>query len=466
MVIKIVLYFLLKVRIMEKIFNHIDQHIEETIETLFKMVSQPSVSAQNYGFDKAPNLIKNILSDYGLNSQLLNTPNNGNPSIFGEFKSNSNKTLMFYTHYDVMPAEPLELWESDPFKPEKRGNRLYGRGMSDDKGNIAARLAAIKAFLDIENKLPTNLKFFIEGEEEIGSRNLLGLIETYKPILKADACIWEGGGVNMSGSPLIYIGLKGGLTIKMSVNKLSVDAHSSYSPILPSSIDRLTKAMNSMKNDLGQIIIEGFHDAIIDLNKEQREAINSLPDDTKEWEDKFGVKLLGTDLESIDDLNMKLYSEPTANVNSIQSGYNGPGMKSVVPAYAECKMDFRLVPNQNPAEIYEYIKKHLIKKGFSDIEIEPLHQIFPFRTDMNSDLLDIVKTSAFEIYNKKPLVTPNMAGSGPMYEFGGLLKMPICSAGVDHPTHNMHAPNENITIDDLSLGAKHIALIMKRFAEI
>ena len=99
---------------------------------------------------------------------------------------------MFYTHYDVMPAEPLELWESDPFKPEKRGNRLYGRGMSDDKGNIAARLAAIKAFLDIENKLPTNLKFFIEGEEEIGSRNLLGLIETYKPILKADACIWEG----------------------------------------------------------------------------------------------------------------------------------------------------------------------------------------------------------------------------------------------------------------------------------
>ena len=145
---------------------------------------------------------------------------------------------------------------------------------------------------------------------------------------------------------------------------------------------------------------------------------------------------------------MKLYSEPPANVNSIQSGYNGPGMKSVVPAYAECKMDFRLVPNQNPAEIYEYIKKHLIKKGFSDIEIEPLHQIFPFRTDMNSDLLDLVKTSAFEIYNKKPLVTPNMAGSGPMYEFGGLLKMPICSAGVDHHTHNMHAHNENITIED------------------
>ena len=451
---------------MEKIFNHIDQNIEETIKTLFKMVSQPSVSAQNYGFDKAPNLIKNILSEYGLDSQLLNTPNNGNPSIFGEFKSTSDKTLMFYTHYDVQPAEPLELWKSDPFKPQKRGNTLYGRGMSDDKGNIAARLAAIKAFLDIENKLPTNLKFFIEGEEEIGSKNLLGLIENYKPLLKADACIWEGGGLNMSNSPLIYIGLKGVLTIKMFINKLSVDAHSSYATILPSSIDRLIKAINSMKNDLGQIIIEGFHDAIIDLTIEQREAILSLPDDTKEWEDKFGVKLLGNDLESIDDLKIKLYSEPTANVAGIQSGYNGPGMKTVLPAYAECKMDFRLVPNQNPEEIFQFIKKHLIKNGFSDIEIEPIAQVFPFRTDMNSDLVELVKTTAFEIYKKKPFITPNNPGSGPMYEFGGLLDMPICSAGVDHPTHNAHAPNENITIDDLSLGAKHIALIMKRFAEI
>ena len=142
----------------------------------------------------------------------------------------------------------------------------------------------------------------------------------------------------------------------MYVNKLSVDGHSMYSPILPSSIDRLTKAINSMKNDLGQIVIEGFNEAIIDLNKEQREAINSLPNDSNEWKETFGLDFNEYDSESVDQLNIKLYSEPTANVNSIHSGYDGPGMKSVVPAYAECKMDFRLVPDQDPEKILKSIR--------------------------------------------------------------------------------------------------------------
>ncbi len=449
---------------MKHIFDHIEKNIEETIETLFSMVSQPSVSSQKIGFDKAPDLLKNIAEKYSMESTLLYPENNGFPSVFGKRNSTkSDKTLLFYTHYDVQPADPLELWESEPFSPERRDNRLYGRGMSDDKGNIAARLAAIKAFMDLENDLPVNIKFFMEGEEEVGSKNLLSIINKNKQLLSADGCIWEGGGVNMSGSPLIYIGLKGALTIKMYVNKLSVDAHSMYSPILPSSIDRLTKAINSMKNDLGQIVIEGFNEAIIDLNKDQREAINSLPNDSNEWKKTFGLDFNEYDSESVDQLNIKLYSEPTANVNSIHSGYDGPGMKSVVPAYAECKMDFRLVPDQDPEKILKSIRNHLNDHGYSDIEIEPLHQIFPYRTDISSPLVEIVKDTAFEIYNKKPLITPNMAGSGPMYEFGGILGLPIVSAGVDHPTHNMHAPNENITVEDLILGAKHIALIMKKF---
>jgi len=448
---------------MEKIFSHIDSHIDETIETLFKMVAQPSISTQNIGFEKAPSLIKNILSEYGLNTQILQTSNNGHPSIFGEYNTNSDKTLMFYTHYDVQPPEPLELWESDPFHPEKRGNRLYGRGMSDDKGNIAARLAAIRAFLDTENKLPCNIKFFVEGEEEMGSKNLMSLIEKNKTLLTADACIWEGGGRNMSDNPFIYLGLKGVLTINMSVRKLSVDAHSSYAPILPSAIERLIKAINSMKNDEGKIIIEGFGEDILDLNNEQIKAILSLPDDTNEWKETFGLEKLGDDLESNEDLKIKLFAEPTANVAGIESGYNGQGMKTVLPAVAQCKMDFRLVPNQDPNKIFELVKKHLAKNGFSDIEIEPIGKVYPYRTEMNSDWVELVKKTAFDVYKKNPVITPNTAGSGPMYEFGSILGIPICSAGIDHPTHKIHAPNENITIEDLTLGAKHIALIMKEF---
>jgi len=451
---------------LKQIFDHIERNIEQTITTLFQMVKQPSVSAQNMGFDKAPTQIKEILINYGLDSKLLQTPNDGNPSVFGEFKSkNNNKTLMFYTHYDVQPPEPLELWESDPFQPERRGDRLYGRGMSDDKGNIAARLAAIKAYLDVEKDLPTNLKFFIEGEEEIGSRNLMGLIEKHKNILQADACIWEGGGRNMSNNPFIYLGLKGVLTIKMSVTKMKVDAHSSFAPILPSAVDRLTKAINSMKNDFGEIVIKDFHKEIIPLTAEQKAAILSLPDDSKEWEETFGIDNLGYDKESVDDLKIKLYSEPTANVGGIQSGYNGPGMKTVLPAYAECKMDFRLVPNQSPEKVFENIKSHLSNNGFTDIEIEPVAKVFPYRTNMNSDRVKLVKETDYDTYEKEPIVIPNTAVSGPMYEFGDILGIPICSAGVDHPNHKIHAPNENITVEDLILGAKHIALIMKKFGD-
>ena len=154
------------------------------------MVSQPSVSSQKIGFDKAPDLLKNIAEKYSMESTLLYPDNNGFPSVFGKRNSTkSDKTLLFYTHYDVQPADPLELWESEPFSPERRDNRLYGRGMSDDKGNIAARLAAIKAFMDLENDLPVNIKFFMEGEEEVGSKNLLSIINKNKQLLSADGCI-------------------------------------------------------------------------------------------------------------------------------------------------------------------------------------------------------------------------------------------------------------------------------------
>ena len=452
---------------MKEIFQHIENNIDETIETLFSMVSQPSISAQNIGFDKAPNLLKNIAENYGLKTSLLSPENNGFPTVFAEKKSNkSDKTLLLYTHYDVQPPEPLELWESDPFMPEKRGERLYGRGMSDDKGNIAARLAAIKAFLDIEKNLPVNIKFFMEGEEEIGSRNLLSIINKYKDDLTADACIWEGGGRNMSNNPFIYLGLKGVLTINMKVKKLNVDAHSSYAPILPSAIERLTLAISSFKDKYGKIVIKDFHKDILPLSNEQRLAILSLPNDSKEWEETFGLDFKEYDNESVDDMKIKLYSEPTANVAGIISGYNGPGMKTVLPAIAECKMDFRLVPDQNPEVIFDSIRKHLDANGFTDIQIEPVGKVFPYRTDINSPLVDLVKDTAFDVYNKEAVISPNNPGSGPMYEFGGMLNLPVVSAGIDHPTHKIHAPNENITVEDLILGSKHIALIMKKLSEV
>ena len=448
---------------MNKIFEYIEDHIEDTIDLLFKMVAQPSISAQNIGFDKAPGLMIDILNDHGFDSQIIPASPNGHPSVIGLNLGNYDKTLLFYTHYDVQPPEPLDLWESEPFRPERRGDKLFGRGISDDKGNIAARLAAVRAFSEIDGKLPCGVKFFMEGEEEIGSKNLSGLVKNNMHLLAADACIWEGGGRNIANSPFIYLGLKGILNIKMSVRKLGVDAHSSYAPVLPSAVDRLIQALASIKDSKGNLLIEGLNDDIVPLTPEQEISLVSLPDETEGWRETFGVKELVDQNESKNDLKIKLFQDTTATINGIEAGYNGPGVKTVLPSYAQCKMDFRLVPDQNPINIFKCLRKHLDENDFQDVEIEYLSGVFPYRTDMKSKWVELVKETAYSVYGLEPVVTPNMPGTGPMYEFGHVLGIPIASAGVDHPSHRIHAPNENILVEDLVLGAKHIALIMKNF---
>ncbi len=520
---------------MKDIYAHIEKHVDESIELLFKLVRQPSVSAQGLGFDKAPQLIKRSLESVGLTAEVVPVPNNGHPSVFGwaaagpsgagrgtasrarvssaaksplpgrerarvrvevgassagpnsapgraasgttrRAPSSSGKarpvpaldpsrpTLLFYTHYDVQPPEPLELWESPPFEPTRKGDRVYGRGISDDKGNIAARLAAIRAFMEVRGGLPCNLKFFVEGEEEIGSPNLPALIEQRGQDFKADACIWEGGGRNMSGDPFMYLGLKGVLTVKLSVRKLAGDAHSSYGTVLPSAPWRLVHALATLRDGTGRVLIPGFYDKVRGATRAEDAAVAKLPDETAEWKRTFGTDDLLGGLEGLP-LRRRHLFEPTATINGFMSGYNGPGMKTVLPAEAGARMDFRLVPDMRPDDIFGKLRAHLDKHGFQDVETEMMAGVNPARTAMDSPWVKMVAQTAEEIYGRPPVISPTMAGTGPMYDFGITLDMPIATSGVDHPSHKIHAPNENITVEDFLFGARHAALIMQRFGE-
>ena len=511
---------------MKDIYAHIEMHVDESIEQLFELVRQPSVSAQDMGFDKAPQLVKRALESVGLTAEIVPVPNKGKPSVFGWVPAGkfplprvptgrerarvrveagasgsargrvkpspqpspagrggarptprpsplqgegtrmdpSKPTLLFYTHYDVQPPEPLELWDSEPFKPTRKGKRLYGRGMSDDKGNIAARLAAIRAFNEVRGGLPCNLKFFVEGEEEIGSPNLPALIAKRGKEFKADACIWEGGGRNLSGDPLMYLGLKGVLTVKFNVRKLTGDAHSSYGTILPSAPWRLVHALATLRDSTGRVLIPGFYDKVRGATRAEDEAVAKLPDETEEWKQTFGTDELLGGLEGLP-LRRRHLFEPTATINGFISGYNGPGMKTVLPAEAGARMDFRLVPDQRPDDIFRKLRAHLDKNGFQDVETELMAGVNPARTATDSPWVRLVAATAEEVYGRKPVIAPTMAGTGPMYDFGITIGMPISSAGVDHPSHKIHAPNENITVEDFLLGAKHIALIIERFGE-
>jgi acetylornithine deacetylase/succinyl-diaminopimelate desuccinylase-like protein len=450
---------------MQDIYQHIEDHIDEHIATLFRLVSQPSISAQRLGFDKAPGLVKEIFESVGLDTEIVPVPNDGLQSVYGTAQGKrADRTLLFYTHYDVQPVDPLDLWESDPFKPERRGDRLYGRGMSDDKGNIIARIAAIRAFNDLRGGLPCNLKFFAEGEEESGSINLPDLIAQRGQDFAADACIWEGGGRDANNDPFVYLGLKGVLTVELSIKRLSVDAHSSLATVLPSAAWRLLDALRTIKGDGDLVLIDGFYDDVTPLSDTEEAAIAALPDETEELRQIYGVRDFVNEVSG-DALIRKKYLTPTANIAGLTSGYQGAGFKTVLPAAAIAKMDFRLVPEMRPGDIFNKLRRHLDRHGYSDIDVKLIGGVNPYRTSMDAPWVTLVAETAEEIYGRKPVMTPNMAGTGPMYDFGKTVGMPIATSGIDHPAHNIHAPNENITIDDFLLGAKQAALIIQRFAE-
>ena len=467
---------------MDSIFQHIENNVDRSLETLFTLVRQPSVSAQRLGFDNAPRLVAEIFTEHGFESEIIPTPNDGLPSVYGyapasidafcraqsasgvDSPSAEPPTLMLYVHYDVQPTDPIELWKTDPFEPTRIDDRLYGRGMSDDKGNIAARLAVINAFRDEWGGLPCNVKIFAEGEEESGSPNLPVLIVDNADKLAADACIWEGGGRNAQNRPVIYLGLKGVLAVELSVSLLKGDAHSSYATVLPSATWTLINALNSMKDTSDdRILIEGFYDDVRASTVEEDRALAELPDDSDEWRETFGNEFFVAGLGS-EDLPRKHLFMPTANVAGLDAGYQGEGMKTVLPARASAKMDFRLVPDMRPDDIFGKIRDHLDRHGFENVELDLISGVHPFRTDMSSKWACMAVETSEETYGKRAVIYPNIAGSGPMHDFGGVLGIPITSAGIDHPTHKIHAPNENITIDDFVLGAKTIARLMQRFA--
>ena len=467
---------------MQSIHQHIEDNIDHSLQTLFTLVRQPSISAQRLGFDKAPQLVAEIFTQHGFDTQILEAPDNGLPSVYGyavadmdafrraqaisgiENPDADPPTLMLYVHYDVQPTDPIELWETDPFEPTRKDDRLYGRGMSDDKGNIAARLAVISAFREEWGGLPCNVKIFAEGEEESGSPNLPGLIQNHKDKLTADACIWEGGGRNAQDRPLIYLGLKGVLAVELSVQLLRGDAHSSYATVLPSATWTLVNALKSLKDPTDdRILVEGFYDDVRASTSEEDQALASLPDDSDEWRSTFGNDSFVAGLGS-EDLPRKHLFMPTANIAGLDAGYQGEGMKTVLPAKASAKMDFRLVPDMRPDDIFSKVRKHLDRKGFENVELNLISGVHPFRTDMSSKWAQMAIQTSQQTYGKPAVVYPTMAGSGPMYDFGEVLGIPITSAGIDHPSHKIHAPNENITVEDFVLGAQNIASLVQRFA--
>lgn len=447
---------------MDDVFRIIDERKAVYLDWLIRICRQPSIAAQNNGMAETAAIVEDLIQTIG--AKALRIPTKGYPVVYGEMRGASGKTLSFYDHYDVQPADPLDLWQSDPFEPSIRDGVFYARGVSDNKGNLIARLAAVDAYVRARGELPLMVKFIFEGEEEIGSPNLADFAEANQSLIQADGCIWEAGYCDSTGRREVYLGVKGILYVELTARKANVDLHSAWAAIVPSPAWHLLRALHTLKDANERILIPGFYDQVLAPNEADREALRQMPFDEAGKCQQLALNGFINNLTGEALLEQYVF-QPTCNICGIWSGYTEPGMKTVLPHEASVKIDFRLVPDQDPDTIYEQLRKHLDDSGFGDIEVRLLAGEHPARTPADHAFSRLVVDTSEEIYGQRPIVYPMAAGSGPMYPLCQRFGIPAVSVGVGNENSRNHAPNENIRVDDFYQGIKHIAAIIDRFGK-
>ncbi|HEX5692461.1 MAG TPA: M20/M25/M40 family metallo-hydrolase [Roseiflexaceae bacterium] len=449
--------------LLARIDAYIDEHVDDTIAELAKLCAVPSVSAQHLGIDACAALVADMLRKRGFEAEVV--PSAGHPVVLAAADGAGQRTLLCYNHYDVQPPEPLELWHSPPFELTRDDGKLIARGVADDKGEIMGRLAAIDAVRAVMGQLPCRVKFLVEGEEEISSPSLPDVIAEHAERLSADACVWEFGSVNPEGAPIQFLGLRGICYVELSVDLLTMDAHSGIGgSIFPNAAWRLVWALNTLKDSDERILIPGFYDAIVPPSPRDMELLAALPDDAPYYRETFGVKQFLKDLSGVE-LRREEVFVPTCTICGLNAGYQGPGSKTVLPARASAKVDFRLVPDQDPADIVAKLRAHLDAQGFSDVRVDFLGGEKAGRTDPDDPFVALVVDAANDVYDLPTQVRPMIGGSGPNHAFIEHLHVPIVTLGGGYPGSRAHAPDENIRIDDFVRGAKHMARVLVTFGE-
>ncbi|MEM3330085.1 MAG: M20/M25/M40 family metallo-hydrolase, partial [Saccharolobus sp.] len=383
--------------------------MNEELSTLIEFLKIPSISALGQGIEDAANFLKdNIERLLGVKAYVERTK--GHPVVYSEINVNAKKTIVIYNHYDVQPVDPLNEWKYNPFSATIENNKIYARGASDNKGTLMARLFAIKHLLD-KKELNVNIKLLYEGEEEIGSINLEDYIEKNSNKLKADSVIMEGAGLDAKGRPQIVLGVKGLLYVELILDYGIRDLHSSNAPIVRNPCIDLIRTISTLVNEDGKVLIDKFYDDVRPLTDEERKLLEKYDVDVEELKNALGFKELK--YNNREKLVEALITYPTCNVDGFECGYTGKGSKTIVPHKAMAKLDFRLVPDQDPYKIFQLLKEHLKKVGFKG-EIIPYGFEYPVRTSVNATVVKAMIEAAKKVYESEPQIIINSAGTQPM----------------------------------------------------
>jgi acetylornithine deacetylase/succinyl-diaminopimelate desuccinylase-like protein len=427
--------------------SYLDAHRPRFLHELLDFLRIPSVSAlpdHAHDVQRAAQWVAERLRTAGMEGvQIL--PTGGHPVVYGEWLHAAGKpTILIYGHFDVQPADPVNLWTSPPFEPLVRDRRVYARGASDDKGNMLIPILAVEALLQVDGALPVNVKLFFEGQEEIGSPQLPAFIATQRDLLACDLVISSDGGQYSEDQPALLIGLKGLAGVQIDVRGARTDLHSGlYGGAVPNPIHALVRLLDSMRSPEGKILVEGFYDQVVPLSAEDRAAIAAVPFDETAYREQVGVDALVGEPGYTP--REQLWARPTLEVNGIWGGFQGEGVKTVLPCQAHAKITCRLVPDQEPDRIVEALAAHMKRQAPRGVQmtVRPLPgRARPYLIPADQWGNQVAAAVLTELYGKPPYHM-RLGGSVPVCElFLSTLGAYMVSFGFGLDDEQFHAPDE------------------------
>ena len=434
--------------------DEVAQHYFEVLRTL---ISKKSIFAQQIGLKKVATYLGEIFTAAG--AKVMIDDSYTAPFVLAEFQSDNPeaKTIIFYHHYDTVPADNDQPWTNDPFTLSVHYGVMYGRGVDDDKGHITARLTAVRKYIRENGSLPVNIIFMMEGAEESASTDLDKYLAKHKKHLRgADLLVWEQGTRNNLGQLEISGGNKGIVTFDMSVRSAEVDIHSSYGGVINSASWYLMDAISSLRSADGQILVEGIYEQVQEPNERELALIAQYALKTpEELKEIYGLQLPVLK-EDRQEFLRRFYFEPAINIEGFGSGYQGQGVKTILPAYASAKMEVRLVPGLEPHDVLDKIRKQLDKNGYDKVELTYTLGEMSYRSDMSAPSILNVIELAKDFYPEGISVLPTSAGTGPMHTVFEALEVPMAAFGLGNANSRDHGGDENVKIADYYT---HIELI-------
>lgn len=456
-------------QIVDEVISYIDSNRGKYIEELKEFLRIPSISTlveNNKDMQRGAQFVADKLKDAGLNHvEIFKTE--GHPLVYAEWLGAPGKpTVLIYGHYDVQPADPVELWSSPPFEPVIVDDKIYARGATDDKGQVYMHIKSVEAMFKVKGSLPLNVKFIVEGEEEIGSGSLSTFLKNNSELLKCDAVLISDTALFAPGVPTITYGLRGLCYMEVEVTGPSRDLHSgTFGGGVPNPINVLAKMISQLIDKDGKIKIDGFYDDVLKLSKKERENFKVLKFSEKKWAKEIGLN--GVTGEKGYTTLERIWARPTLDCNGIIGGFTGQGAKTVIPSKATAKISMRLVPFQDPKKIEKLFTKYIKKIAPKEVSVKvtSLHGGYPVITPLDDKATIAGAKAMSEAFGKKT-VFMREGGSIPIVvEFANVLKASPVLMGLGLNSENLHSPDEHFNLNHFQLGIKSSAYFMEEYSK-